>query len=58
MHAAECFKQCCDQSILKCGLAKFEECFESLEAKLGHSKIEVFQHVKQSYTKPNGAQVI
>jgi hypothetical protein len=57
MHSAKCFHQKCDQSEQKCGRAKFEEIFRTLSAKLGHFPVQLLQHVKLTYTKPDGTKV-
>ena len=57
MHDKACFDQTCNQNDSKCGRAKFEEVFGPLNNKLGDLSVEVFQHQKLSYQKPDGSKV-
>lgn len=57
MHGAKCLRQECDQSSQFCGKAKFDELFNSIMESLGAKNLEVFQHIKLTYTKPDGSNV-
>jgi hypothetical protein len=57
MHNYSCFDQSCDQSVLRCGPNKFDEYFGPLAGRLGHMKLELHQHIKDSYIKPDGSKV-
>ena len=58
MHPAACFLQTCDQTELKCGLNRFEEMFSKLSSKLGHAPLQLLQHMKVTYTRPDGKEVV
>ena len=58
MHSAKCLRQECDKSDQLCGSAKFGELFDPISAKLGDKLVEVFQHIKLSYTKADGSKVM
>ena len=57
MHNYSCFEQSCDKSVWSCGKSKLEEYFGPLSAKLGHLKLELYQHLKEAYLKPDGSKV-
>ena len=57
MHNSKCLRQECDQTDRLCGEAKFGELFDQVSTKIGLKKIEVFQHIKINYTKPDGSNV-
>ena len=57
IHGAKCLRQECDQSSQVCGEAKFEELFNHISEELGSKQLEVFQHIKIIYIKPDGSNV-
>ena len=57
LHNNDCFDQTCDQTVLSCGENRFKEYFGLIAEKLGHKPLEVFQHLKLSYMKPDGSKV-
>ena len=58
MHSSDCFYQTCDQTEQACGGEKFVEVFRNVSHKLGNCRLELYQHVKLEYTKPDGSKVI
>ena len=58
MHSAKCLRQEFDKSDQLCGSDKFGELFDPISAKLGDKQVEVFQHIKLSYTKADGSKVM
>jgi hypothetical protein len=52
------FSPSCDQSEQKCGQGRFQEIFQTLKTKMGASPVQLLQHVKLTYTKPDGKQVL
>ena len=57
-HNYSCYSQECPPEDGDCGQAKFTTLFASILPGLGKKSFEYFEHVKKSYEKPDGTQVI
>ena len=57
MHSVHCLRQECEQTSQLCGKEKFCELFDNVTDKLGQNNIEVFQHMRIRFNKPDGSHV-
>ena len=58
IHPAKCLMQTCENSEEPCGIKKYDSIFFQMLNKFGTQQIDVFQHEKLQYIKPDGSSGI